>query len=360
MPKRPSARLAATSSDVSPAYASSKSWMMAAPFIATAARMPRCIRSMINGPRPTLIGCAPIPSTMRFPARCRAAICPRHGAQVPGGKDVGKAGKEVGEPHAGPRRRRDQRRPDDAPARPQRVGADLGEVERLGGAALGHVRASARVMPDGRARDGRWRMRCSGPDHDMKACRLLIVPLPACLPAPVFIAADGAGRGPAMLSRRNLIFRPRTVCASTSSQMTWPARMWVSWMRAVSVVRRGAQHQVGDPRELAAAAAGERDGMHADAFAHGDGAQNVCRLPAGGDRQGHVARPPEGANLLGEHLDVPVVVGDAGECRGVGRQRDRRQRHAFDLEAIDELGGDVLGVGSTAAVAEEQQLVPVA
>ncbi|MNC85728.1 hypothetical protein D3C83_13400 [compost metagenome] len=64
MPKRPGPSASSTSSDVAPASATSKSWMMPAPFIASADTKPRSIRSMITGETPVLITCAPMPQTM--------------------------------------------------------------------------------------------------------------------------------------------------------------------------------------------------------------------------------------------------------------------------------------------------------
>ncbi len=66
---------------------------------------------------------------------------------------------------------------------------------------------------------------------------------------------------------------------------------------------------------------------------------------------------------LAERLDLPrehpierVVVGDAGQHAGVGRQRDGGQRGALALKAAHQLGGHVLRVGGAAAIAEDEQL----
>ena len=62
MPKAPERISLSTSSDVWPMKASSKSWMIPAPFRERLVMMPRSIRSMITGFRPTLIEWAPMPS----------------------------------------------------------------------------------------------------------------------------------------------------------------------------------------------------------------------------------------------------------------------------------------------------------
>ena len=93
-------------------------------------------------------------------------------------------------------------------------------------------------------------------------------------------------------------------------------------------------------------------------FARGDqGGQDVGRVAAGRNRQQHVAGTTQGADLPGEDLLEGVVVGDGGQRRTVGGQRDGGQSRPFDLEAVDQFGGEMLGVGGGAAVAASQNLV---
>src|SRR5207245_288750 len=105
-----------------------------------------------------------------------------------------------------------------------------------------------------------------------------------------------------------------------------------------------------------AVATGQPDGAHAALAAGLDGAQDVRRPAAGGDGERHVAGDAERVHLPREDVLVPVVVGDGGERRRVGGERQRRERAPFAREASDELGGDVLRVGGAAAVPEEQDL----
>ena len=67
-------------------------------------------------------------------------------------------------------------------------------------------------------------------------------------------------------------------------------------------------------------------------------------------------RGAQRAHLLGEHLLERVVVGDRGQDRGVGGERDRRQLGPLALEAADHLGGEVLRVGGGSAVAAGEDL----
>ena len=54
--------------------ASSKSWMMTAPFMANAVTMPRSMRSTSSGPNPTFTTWAPMPTMTGRPRRCAFAM----------------------------------------------------------------------------------------------------------------------------------------------------------------------------------------------------------------------------------------------------------------------------------------------
>src|SRR5204862_61455 len=51
-----------------------------------------------------------------------------------------------------------------------------------------------------------------------------------------------------------------------------------------------------------------------------------------------------------------VIVGDRGEVRAVGGERDCGERRALGFETVDELGGEMLRVGGRAAVAAGERL----
>src|SRR5690606_27138784 len=115
---------------------------------------------------------------------------------------------------------------------------------------------------------------------------------------------------------------------------------------------------VGSERRGEAAAVAPREREHAHAAAMGglDGAQDAGGIPAGADRDEHVALASEAAHLAREDFVVCVVVGDRGEDGRVGGECDGRQRLAFALEAPDELGGQMLAVRGGAAVAADEDL----
>src|SRR5213078_5230259 len=122
--------------------------------------------------------------------------------------------------------------------------------------------------------------------------------------------------------------------------------------------RGHAQAEIDQTRERPAVAAGEGDGLDAELPARLDRAQHARGAAAGGDGERDVAPDAERAHLAREHLVVAVVVGDGGERRGVGGERDGSQRLPFALEPPDELRREVLRVGGAAAVAEEEEFPP--
>src|ERR1700676_2406968 len=65
----------------------------------------------------------------------------------------------------------------------------------------------------------------------------------------------------------------------------------------------------------------------------------------------------EALDLTRKYLFEAVVVGNGSERGSVGGQRDRRISGTVVLVAADDLRGDVLGVGGTTAIADQQQLV---
>jgi len=75
MPKVPSCKLAMTSSEVLPRWATSRSWITPAPLKHRALTRPCFIRSMRTGDNPHLITCAPSIQMIGFCSLCARAIC---------------------------------------------------------------------------------------------------------------------------------------------------------------------------------------------------------------------------------------------------------------------------------------------
>src|SRR5690606_38142681 len=87
-----------------------------------------------------------------------------------------------------------------------------------------------------------------------------------------------------------------------------------------------------------------------------DGSDDVRRVSARRDRDEDVAFASERAHLAREHLLEGVVVGDRGEDRRIGGERDRGELGPLALVAADELGGQMLAVGGRSAVAADEDL----
>ena len=117
------------------------------------------------------------------------------------------------------------------------------------------------------------------------------------------------------------------------------------------------QQMIAQRAQILALGAGEADGDKPALARKAKRRQNIRRFAGGGQRHQHVAALAEPFDLPREHLLETVIVGDRGQRRGVGGQRKRRVTGPVLLVAADDFGGDVLGVGGAAAIADDQQLV---
>ena len=132
-----------------------------------------------------------------------------------------------------------------------------------------------------------------------------------------------------------------------------------SWMRAVRLVRHADVHVVlarSGAAILPPPAPVSATTRTPSSCAAWIAATTLRELPLVEMASSASPRAPDAAHLLGEDLLVGVVVRDRGERRGVGGERHRGERRALDLEAVEELGGEMLRVGSRAAVAAGEHL----
>jgi len=106
-----------------------------------------------------------------------------------------------------------------------------------------------------------------------------------------------------------------------------------------------------DGSNCAAVFTGQQNSRHAVGFGGLEGLADVLGVAAGREADEDVVRLAERFDLAGKDLVVAVVVGDAGEHRGVGIQRNRRQWPPLTTIAADQLFAQVHGVGRAAAVA---------
>jgi hypothetical protein len=108
---------------------------------------------------------------------------------------------------------------------------------------------------------------------------------------------------------------------------------------------------------LAAIVTREADGGDVHFFGLVEGLENVGRVARGGDAEEDVAGLAEGFELAGEEVVEAEVVAGSGEDGGVGGEGDGAECRAIDGEADNELGDEVLGVGSGATVTGDEELV---
>src|SRR4030042_3088923 len=111
---------------------------------------------------------------------------------------------------------------------------------------------------------------------------------------------------------------------------------------------------------LTAILAGEGYGCHPYLLGRAQPLDNIGGFPARSYAPGDIPLASEGLNLSGEDAGKICVVADAGQNGGSRGQGDGRQRRPIEEEVIDELGGDMLGIGGTAAVAEDENFIAVA
>ena len=200
MPKTPRSRPGPTSSDVRPPHAISKSCTRHAPFMATAARRPRSIRSTMMRPEPDLDGMRAHAEDDRLAAPDRRRDALGRVAEVARAQDVGQPAEE--------RAHRSCRRGSACRGAARRPCSGAGRAGRCG-------RATDRAAPRASARPHRALTSRPG------ACRAA--------------AARPARRG------------------------TWPIRMCVSWMRQESVLAETQQAHVDAGPRARRRPAGEPD-----------------------------------------------------------------------------------------------------
>ncbi len=120
--------------------------------------------------------------------------------------------------------------------------------------------------------------------------------------------------------------------------------------------RVGGGHVQEDLRVIlhpAAGLAGHGDDVHAHLLGHFEGIEDVLGVAGGGDAHDDVAGFGGAAQKAREDKVVAVVVAHGGEVGGVAMEGFGVERRPVEVEAAGEFGGEVLGVGRTAAVAAE-------
>src|SRR5262249_25036526 len=131
-------------------------------------------------------------------------------------------------------------------------------------------------------------------------------------------------------------------------------------LRYRGLLARHAENVIAIFAHLVPAGTCEADGQEAQLTRRPERREHIGGTSRGRDGQKHVARPAKPAHLTLDRLLEAVIVAARGEHRGVGCERNRRQRLTIQQIARENLRRDVLGVGRTAAVAGDEQLAAVA
>jgi len=97
---------------------------------------------------------------------------------------------------------------------------------------------------------------------------------------------------------------------------------------------------------------------------HGPGArqapEDVLAVAGSRNTHGDIAPAAQSLDLPLEQAVEPQVIAASRQRRGVGGERDGGDGGAVRLVADDEFGGNVLSVGGTAAIAEQQEFAAAA
>lgn len=131
----------------------------------------------------------------------------------------------------------------------------------------------------------------------------------------------------------------------------------VAFLNACGDGRRHADPNVAKALQLAPVVACHRYDLHPNAACFFCSANNAQAVAAGAKGDQDVTFPTMCLDLARIDLFEAVVVGNRSERGSIGVEGESRQRFTFFLEAADELGGEMLSIGSGAAVATEEDLL---
>ena len=166
---------------------------------------------------------------------------------------------------------------------------------------------------------------------------------------------EGVAQRPAHRMRSSLsaASRPRTA-RSMPRQSRWMTTWCTSWTVAVEPASTvmAWQHATANGFGRGPVRA---DGEQPVLVRRGHRRQHVRAASRRRQRDQHVAGPAVGMDGTAEGVVRPVVVDDRGGRGVLGADGQRGERAPLAVEAADELGGQVLGLGRAAAVADGQQ-----
>jgi hypothetical protein len=133
----------------------------------------------------------------------------------------------------------------------------------------------------------------------------------------------------------------------------------VHFLNARSGLAGNGDQQIHRAAQLAAGFAGERRGENAVRFRLLHGSENIRAVPGCREGQRQIARASQRFDLAREDPVVAEIVAASGQRRGIGGERQSRQRAAVFRKADGQFGGEVLRVRRAAAIAEEEDLTGI-
>lgn len=116
------------------------------------------------------------------------------------------------------------------------------------------------------------------------------------------------------------------------------------------VVARYNQRQVAQVAEQSAISSEQSDPSDVQFLCRLERLNDIGGVARRGDADQAIPGFAERADLSRKHLIEAVVVADAGECRGVSGQSERREGSSFSSESAGELRRDMLAVSRRASV----------
>jgi len=117
---------------------------------------------------------------------------------------------------------------------------------------------------------------------------------------------------------------------------------------------------VGEMDDFATRSPGHGEGVCAQFAGLEQTGAHVGAVARGRDADGDIAGCAKRLDLAGKDGFEAVIVADRGESGGIGGEGDRGHTAALTAKASDELGGEMLRVGGTSAVAEPEDFSAVA
>src|SRR5690348_9180619 len=131
----------------------------------------------------------------------------------------------------------------------------------------------------------------------------------------------------------------------------------VSFLDALDILGGNIDKEVHAGSKLASRFASHPDYERPTGTAGFGAANNIGALAAGGNRDNDVAGGDERLDLARIDGFEAEIIRGSGKDGGIRGEGNRRKTEAVAMEANDKFGGEMLGVGGAAAIAEEYDFV---